>query len=98
MVGLEAIDIMEGKETTTQNFETGRGPNTIYRLSLLVGSTCSWNTLTTMIADDCFVHSNLHKRFCHFTISNVVVGVHSENDVVAIVAEVSQKVAEVSDK
>ena len=60
MVGLEAIDVVKGEETTAQNFETGGSPNTIYRLSLLVGSTCSWNTLTTMIADDCFVNSYLH--------------------------------------
>ena len=84
MVGLEAIDVVKGEETAAQNCETGRGPNTIYGLSLLVGSTCSWNTLTTMIADDCFVNSYLHKYFCHLTISNVVVGVHSENDVLAV--------------
>ena len=98
MIGLEAIYIMEEKETTTQNFETRRCPNTIYRLSLFVGSTCSWNALAAMITDDCFVHSNLHKCVCYFPVSNVVVGVHSENDIVAIVAEVSQKLAEISDE
>ena len=51
-----------------------------------------------MIAYDCFIHSYLHKRFCHLTILNVVVGVHSENDVVAIVTEVTQEVAQVSDE
>ena len=98
MIRLEAIDIMEEKETTTQNFETGRSPNTIYWLSVFVGSTCSWNTLAAMITDDCFLHSNLHKCVCNFPISNVVVGVHSENDIVAIVAEVSKKLAEISDE
>ena len=85
MVGLEAIDVVKGEETAAQNYETGGSPNTIYGLSLLVGSTCSWNTLTTMIADDCFVNSYLHKCFCHLTISNVVGGVHSENDVMAVI-------------
>ena len=56
MVGLEIVDVVKGEETTAQNSETGRGPNTIYRLSLLVGSACSWNTPTTVISYDGFVH------------------------------------------
>ena len=60
MVGLEAVDVVKGEETTAQNYETGGGQNTIYRFSLLVGSTCSRNTLTAAIDDDGFVHSYLH--------------------------------------
>ena len=60
MVGLEAVYIVKGKEAAAQYSEAKGCLNTIDRFSLLVGSTRSRDTLTTMIADDRFVHSYLH--------------------------------------
>ena len=85
MVRLETVDVVKGEETTAQNSETGGGPNTIYRFSLLVGSARSGNTLTTVIAYDGFVHSYLHQSFRHLTVSDIVVGIHSQDHVVTII-------------
>ena len=60
MVELEAVYIVKGEEATLQYSEARGSPNTVDWFSLLVGSTRSRDTLATMIADDCFVHSYLH--------------------------------------
>ena len=86
MVGLENIDIMEGEKTTAQNGETGGDPNAIDRLPFRVGRARGRNVLTTMIAYDCFVHSYLHQSFGYFTIADIVVGIHSQDHVVYIIA------------
>ena len=87
VVGLETVDVVKGEETTAQNRENGGGPNIIYtyRLSLFFGSARSGNTLTTVIAYDIFVHSYLHQSFGHLSVSDVVVGIYSQNHVVAII-------------
>ena len=60
MVGLKAVDIVKGEEAAAQYSEARGGPNTVDRFSLLVDSTRSRDTLTTMMADYCFVYSYLH--------------------------------------
>ena len=85
MVRLETVDVVKGEKTTAQKSETGGDPNTIYRLSLLVGRARSGNTLTTVIAYDGFVHSYLHQSFGHLNVSDIVVGIHSQDHVVAII-------------
>ena len=87
VVGLETVDIMEGEEATAQNGETGGGPNAIDRLPFRVGSSARCrNALTTVIAYDCFVHSYLHQSFGHFTVTDVVIGIHSQDHIVSIIA------------
>ena len=86
VVGLETVDIMEGEEATAQNGETGGGPNAIDRLPLLIGSARGRNALTTVIAYDCFVHFNLHQSFSDFVVTDVVVGIHSQDHVVSIIS------------
>ena len=85
VVGLEAVNIMEGEEATAQNGETGGGPNAIDGFPLLVGSTRGQNTLPTVIANDCFVHSYFHQGFSYFAVADVVVGIHSQDHVVPII-------------
>ena len=86
VIGLEAVDIMEGEKATMQNGETGGGPNAIDGLPLLVGSTRGRNTLPTVITYDCFVHSYLHQSFSYFAVADVVVGIHSQDHVVPLIS------------
>ena len=86
MIGLEAIDVMKGDEPTAQHCESWRCPDTVDRLSLFISSTCSQNTLTAVIADNSFVNFYLHQCLRQFAISDNVVGIHSEDEVMAFIA------------
>ena len=86
MVSLEAVYIVKGEEAAAKYSQARGGPNTVDRFSLLVGSTRSRNTLTAMIADNCFVHSYFHQSFRYLSVSDVVVGVHTQNYIIAFVA------------
>ena len=85
VVGLEAIDIMEGDEATAENGETGGGTNAIDGLPLLIGSTPGRKTLSIVIADDCFVDSYLHQSFSYFAVADVVGDIHSQDHLVPII-------------
>ena len=86
MVGLEAVYVVKGKEATAQHSEARGSPNTANRFYLLVDSTRSRNTLTTMIVDERFVHLYLHQSLRYLFVSEVVVGVHSQNYIIAFAA------------
>ena len=51
-----------------------------------------------MIADHCFIDSYFHQSFCYYTVSNVVVGVHTQYYIVTFVTEICQELAQVSDE
>ena len=86
VVGLETIDIVKGEESATQNGETGRGPNAVDGFPLFIGSTRSRDALTSVIAYDCFVHSYLHQSLSYFAVTDVIIGIHSQDHVVPLIS------------
>ena len=85
VVRLETVDVVEGEESAAQNGETWRGPNDVDKLPLFIGGARSRDTLPSMIAYDCFVHSYLHQSLSYFAVTDVIIGIHSQDHVMPLI-------------
>ena len=95
VIQLKTVGFVEGKKATSEHGQTRRGPDAVNWFPLLVGSTCSRNTLATMITENCFKDTYFHQSLCDLTVSNIAVDIQTKNYGIPFVTKISQELAQI---
>ena len=89
---------MERKEVTTEHSQSRRGLDTVDWFSLYIGSICSRNAFTVIITIHCFKYSYFYQGFCDFTVSDIIVSIHTKDNIIPLVTEITQELAQTFDE
>ena len=98
VIRLKAVYIVEWKGTTLEHCQSMRGPDTVNTFLLCVGSACSRNTLPDMVADHCFKRPYFPQSLHYFTVSNIIICIHTKHNIISFVMEITQELVQISDK